>query len=204
MNSVEVPPRNCQLAQKWHSSAGNFLWVVVIQSLSRVLWFVTPRQPSLTFTIPQSLLKPVSIEFVMPSNHLLLCHPLRLLSLGRVYLYIYIYVYFWISFTQVKCLSHLLLFAWGWNFSLLVLVTWPLNGNVSFLSESEDCVIHQEKFLRRLINSVPPWQTPHTTMINLWIWNPLKFFFFPKCVQWISELLKIPHCISLSFSVISF
>ena len=118
--------------------------------------------------------------------------------------FIYIYVYFWISFTQVKCLSHLLLFAWGWNFSLLVLVTWPLNGNVSFLSESEDCVIHQEKFLRRLINSVPPWQTPHTTMINLWIWNPLKFFFFPKCVQWISELLKIPHCISLSFSVISF
>ena len=128
---------------------------------------MTPCQPSLTFTIPQSLLKPVSIEFVMPSNHLILCRPLRLLSLGRVYLYIYIYVYFWISFTQVKCLSHLLLFAWGWNFSLLVLVTWPLNGNVSFLSESEDCVIHQEKFLRRLINSVPPWQTPHTTMINL-------------------------------------
>ena len=64
-------------------------------------------------------------------------------------------------------IPHLLLFAWGWNFSLLVLVTWPLNGNVSFLSESEDCVIHQEKFLRRLINSVPPWQTPHTTMINL-------------------------------------
>ena len=37
------------------------------------------RQASLSFTIYQSLLKPVSIELVMPSNHLILCHPLLLL-----------------------------------------------------------------------------------------------------------------------------
>ena len=37
-------------------------------------------QASLSFTIPQSLLKPMSIELVMPSNHLILCHPLLLLS----------------------------------------------------------------------------------------------------------------------------
>ena len=38
------------------------------------------RQASLSFTIPQSLLKLMSIESVMPSNHLVLCHPLLLPS----------------------------------------------------------------------------------------------------------------------------
>ena len=36
-------------------------------------------QASLSFTISWSLLKSMSIELVMPSNHLLLCHPLFLL-----------------------------------------------------------------------------------------------------------------------------
>ena len=37
------------------------------------------RQASLTFTISWSLRQLLSIEFVMPSNHLILCHPLLLL-----------------------------------------------------------------------------------------------------------------------------
>ena len=37
------------------------------------------RQASLSFTIPQNLLKLMFIELVMPSNHLILCHPLLLL-----------------------------------------------------------------------------------------------------------------------------
>ena len=37
------------------------------------------RQASLSFTISQSLLKLMTIELVMPSNHLILCHPLLLL-----------------------------------------------------------------------------------------------------------------------------
>ena len=45
--------------------------------------FVTPwtagRQASLSFIISQSLLKFMSIESVMPSSHLILCHPLLLL-----------------------------------------------------------------------------------------------------------------------------
>ena len=55
----------------------------VVQSLSRDQLFVTPctaaRQASLCFTISWSLLKYMSIESVMPSNHLILCCPLRLL-----------------------------------------------------------------------------------------------------------------------------
>ena len=54
-----------------------------VQSLSRVRLFATPWtaacQDSLSITISQSLLKLMSIESVMPSNHIILCHPLLLL-----------------------------------------------------------------------------------------------------------------------------
>ena len=52
------------------------------QSLSRVWLFVTPwtaaRQASLSITNSRSLLKLMSIELVMPSNHLILSRPLLL------------------------------------------------------------------------------------------------------------------------------
>ena len=51
--------------------------------LSRVLLFATlwtaGHQASLSFTVSQSLLRLMSIESVMPSNHLILCRPLLLL-----------------------------------------------------------------------------------------------------------------------------
>ena len=50
---------------------------------THVWLFATPWtaacQASLSFTVSQSLLKLTSIESVMPSNHLILCHPLLLL-----------------------------------------------------------------------------------------------------------------------------
>ena len=59
------------------------LLVVVVQLLRHVWLFATPCtaacQASLSFTISQSLLKLMSIESVIPSNHLILCHPLLLL-----------------------------------------------------------------------------------------------------------------------------
>ena len=54
-----------------------------VQSLSHVRLFVTPwtaaRQASLSITNSRSPPKLMSIESVMPSNHLILCHPLLLL-----------------------------------------------------------------------------------------------------------------------------
>ena len=54
-----------------------------VQSLSRVWLFATPRtaarQASLSIINSRSLPKLTSIESVMPSNHLILCHPLLLL-----------------------------------------------------------------------------------------------------------------------------
>ena len=56
---------------------------VAVQLLNCVRLFVASwtieHQASLSFTIYLSLLKLVSFESVMPSNHLILCHPLLLL-----------------------------------------------------------------------------------------------------------------------------
>ena len=67
-----------------------FLWILglfvpVVQLLSHVWLFVIPwtaaHQASLSFTISQSLLKLMSIESAMPSNHLILCRPILLPSI---------------------------------------------------------------------------------------------------------------------------
>ena len=66
-------------------SISHLLWndtSFVVQSLSRIPLFVTPwtaaHQASLVFAISQSLLRLMSTELVMPSNHFILCHPLLL------------------------------------------------------------------------------------------------------------------------------
>ena len=46
----------------------------VMSSCLRPPW-TAAHQASLSFTISQSLLKVISVESVMPSNHLILCHP---------------------------------------------------------------------------------------------------------------------------------
>ena len=60
-----------------------FTLVVVLQSRNHVRLFATvwtaARRAFLSFTISQSLLKFMSIELVMPSNHFILCCPLLLL-----------------------------------------------------------------------------------------------------------------------------
>ena len=57
--------------------------LVVVHSLSRVRLFATPWtaacQASQSFTVSQGLLKLMCIKLVMPSSHLILCHPVLLL-----------------------------------------------------------------------------------------------------------------------------
>ena len=59
------------------------IWISSVQSLSRVRLFATPwiaaRQASLSSTNSWSSLRLMSIESVIPSSHLILCHPLLLL-----------------------------------------------------------------------------------------------------------------------------
>ena len=75
-NVSQMRPQNCHILK--------FPWVTLqfssIQLLSRVRLFVTPwigaRQASLSITHSRSLPKLMTIESVMPSNHLIFCRPL--------------------------------------------------------------------------------------------------------------------------------
>ena len=71
------------ITEPWGEPTQNPVQFSSVQSLSCVRFFATPwiaaRQASLSITSSRSLLKPMSIESVMPSNHLILCHPLLLL-----------------------------------------------------------------------------------------------------------------------------
>ena len=74
-----------KMASKLCSSFGIIKVFSSVQSLSHVRPFVTPwtaaSQVSLSITNSWSFLKLKSIELVMPSSHLILCHPLFLLPL---------------------------------------------------------------------------------------------------------------------------
>ena len=95
-----------------------------VQFLGRVRLFVTPwtaaYQASLSITNSWSLLKLMSIESVMPSNHLVLCHPLLLPSIfpsSRVF-----------SSWSVLCIR------WPeyWSFSFSISPSNEYSGLVSF------------------------------------------------------------------------
>ena len=98
--------------------------VVVVQSLSHIWLFVTPwtaaYQASLSFTISQSLFKLMSIEFVMPSNHLILCCPFLLLPS---------------IFSSIRVFpNELVLHRWPkyWNFSFSISPSKEYSGLISF------------------------------------------------------------------------
>ena len=60
-------------------------FLFIVESLSHVCLYTTPRtaerQASVSFTVSWSLLKIISFELMMPSNHLTFCLPLLLLPL---------------------------------------------------------------------------------------------------------------------------
>ena len=93
-----------------HLVLSSLFFIVVFQSFSCVRLFVTPRtvarQASLSFTISCSLLKLMSTESVMPSNHLILCCP-RLL-LPSIFPSIRVPAHQWVgSLNQVAKISEL-------------------------------------------------------------------------------------------------
>ena len=96
-----------------------------VQSLSHVRLFETPwtaaHQASLSIANSQSLLKLMSIELVMPSNHLILCRPLLLLP--SIF-----------SSIRVSCNESVLSIRWPkfWNFSFTISPSNEYSGLISF------------------------------------------------------------------------
>ena len=77
LRDVEIRPKYFCLEN------AKYNWYVVVQLLSHDRLFATPRttayQDSLSITNSRNLLKLMSIESVMPSNHLILCRLIPLL-----------------------------------------------------------------------------------------------------------------------------
>ena len=108
-----------------------YIRVSSVQSLSCVQLFVTPwtaaHQVSLSFRISQGLLKLMSIESVMSSNHLILCYPLLLLPA---------------IFPSIRVFSNqpVLPFRWPkyWSFSFSINPTNEYSGLISFRMDQLD------------------------------------------------------------------
>ena len=76
-------PHSLAQSRSRNPEINEFLFLLLVQSLGCIRFSTTPwtatRQASLTITNSRSLIKLMSIKSVMPSNHLILCHPLLLL-----------------------------------------------------------------------------------------------------------------------------
>ena len=108
----------------------------IVQSLSCVWLFATPwtvaRQASLSITNSQSLFKLMSIELVIPSNHLVLCHPLPLLPS---------------IFPSI----------WVFSSESVLHIRWPKYWNFSFsISPSERLLLNHDAGILARQDSWPP------------------------------------------------
>ena len=124
--------------------------IVVVQSLSYVGLFVTPwtiaHQASLSFIISLSLLKLMSIESVMPSNHLILYY--RLLLLPSI-------------FPRIRVFSNELALTIRWpqylSFSFTISLSNEHSGFISFRIDRFDLFAVQET-LERVFSSTTVWK----------------------------------------------
>ena len=133
--------------------------------LFAIPWTVA-RQAPLSFTISRSLLKPMSIELVMPPNHLILCRPLLLLSS---------------IFPSIRVFSNELALCtrWPnyWSFSFSISPSNEYSGLISFRVDWFDLLAVQrtlESFLQHEnINSLALslLYGPTLTSIHGWKWK---------------------------------
>ena len=106
--------------------------------LTVTIWTAAHQAP-LSFTISWSLLKPMPIESVMPSNHLILCHPLLLLPS---------------IFPNIWVFSNDWLFVWpkDWSFSFSISPSNEYWGLISFRIDLFDLFAVQETLKSLLQN----------------------------------------------------
>ena len=131
-----------------------------LQSLSRVRLFAAPwtaaRQASLSITNSWSLLKLMSLELLMPSNHLILCHPLFLPPS---------------IFPSIRIFSNesVLNIRWPkyWSFSFSISPSNEYSGLISLQWAS--CISLLSKGLTRVISSTTVQKhQPISTQASLW------------------------------------
>ena len=129
--------------------------------------FVTPWtaacQDSLSITNSQSMLKLMSIESVMPSNHLLLCHPLLLLPS---------------IFPSIRVFSNesALPIRWPkyWSFSFILNTSNEDSGLISFRRDLFDLAV--QEILKSLLQYIPQFKRSvlwHSAFFMVQISHPI-------------------------------
>ena len=129
-----------------------------VQSLRRVRLFVTPwpaaHQASLSITNSRSLLKFMSIESVMPSNHLVLCHPLLLPSI----------------FPSIRAFSNesTLHMRWPkyWSFSFSITPSNEYSGLISFRMDWLDLLAVQGILKTQESSPTPQFKSINSSMLG--------------------------------------
>ena len=135
-----------------------------VQSVSHVWLFEAPctaaRQTSMSITNSQSLLKLTSIESVMPSNHLILCHPLLLLPS---------------IFPSIRVFSNesALRIRWpkNWNFSFSISPSNEYSGLISFRMDWLDLLAVQgtlKSLLQHHSSKTSIFQCSAFFIVQLW------------------------------------
>ena len=166
--------------KSYHSPSVQFRSV---QSFSRVRLFATwtaAHQASLSTTNSWSLLKLMSIELVMPSNHLILCHPLLLLPS----IFPNIRVFSSESDLHIRWPKY-------WSFSFSISPSKEHPGLISFKMDWLDLLADQGtlKSLLQHHSSKASIRPPHRLssvfhlLLALWTLTTLAFFHFLKCVM---------------------
>ena len=151
-----------------------------VQSLRRVWLFVTPwpaaHQASLSITNSRSLLKFMSIKSVMPSNHLILCHPLLLPSIFPS-----IRVFSSESVLHIKWPKY-----WSFNFSIS-----PSNEYSGLISFRMDCLIYlQSKGLPRVFSNTEVQKHQFFgTQLSLCSNSHIHTWLLEKPYLWLDRLL---------------
>ena len=166
--------------------------VLLVQLLSHVQLFAIPwtaaHQASLSFTISESLLKLMSIESVMPSNHLILCHHLLLLPSifpsTRVFPMTWLFMWGGQRIGDSASASVLLMSFQGW-------LPLGLTGLISLLSKGFSRV-----FSRITINSLALSLLYGPTLIWL-LEKPYLWLYGPLSAKW--SLCSLICCFVMAF-----
>ena len=149
-----------------------------VQSLSRVRLFATPwiaaHQASLSITNSQCSLRLMSIESMMPSSHLILCHPLLLLPpippSIRVFanespLHMRWPKYWSFSFSIIPSKEHPGLISFRMNWLDLLAVQGTLRSLLQHLSSKASNLRHSAFFIVQLSH---PYMTGKTIALTRW------------------------------------
>ena len=184
-----------------------------VPSLSHVRLFASPwaaaHQACLSFTVSQSLLKLLSIESVMPSNHLILCHPLLLLpSLftsirffpNESALRIRWPKYWSFSFSVSPSNEHPGLISFRIDWFDLLTIQWTLKSLPQHHSSKASILWCSAFFIVQL--SHPYMTTGKTIALTRWTFVDKEMSLFSICYQrpWSYLLFTLLHLLSTSES----